>query len=590
MKILKRFLKYVSIDTTSNSAKIDTPSTEGQKKLAKLLVKELKDLNLDMVHYDENHCYVYGILKGDSALPKIGFVSHLDTAEDALGKNIEPKIIEQYNGNDITLKYGQILSLKTFPDLKNHIGKTLITTDGTTLLGADDKAGIAEIMTMLEFFSNSNETHGDIYICFTPDEEIGLGTLHLDKKYFNPDFAYTVDGSNLGEFSYENFNAATATININGVVTHPGSAKDIMINAIHIATIIHSLLPNEIPANTENYEGFFHLENINGDVSHATMEYLIRDFNKKSFENRKKLLHTIVKTLNEKYGENIELNITDSYHNMKEKIKNEALLIRNTLQAIKNLNIEPEVKPIRGGTDGTKISFEGIPCPNLGTGGHNFHSIYEYVCVEDMEKTAEILIECVRLFAMYKREHIKIEINDDNLNLGDVHEVKSKVRAILVDNKNQILIAKYGNVILLPGGKIEENETIDGAIIRELFEETGQSYEVDELEFMTTLKHFQSDYPKRNGTSQNRLIQTHYFIGQYKGISKENQALSDKEKKDGFQLTLIPIEDLEKMVLENETKNPRNKYFQKEILEVLKIYRKTQESKQIKKLELKKKI
>lgn len=400
MNILERFFKYVSIDTTSDSSKIDTPSTKGQIKLANLLVEELKKLNIDMVYYDKEHCYVYGLLKGNVNLPKIGFISHLDTSEDAIGKNIHPNIIHNYDGNDINLSNDIILSSKVYPDLNNHIGKTLITSNGRTLLGADDKAGIAEIMNMLQYFTTSNEEHGDIFVCFTPDEEIGLGTLHFDKKYFNPNFAYTVDGSSLGEFSYENFNAATATININGVSTHCGTAKGIMINAGRIATIINSLLPNEIPENTENYEGFFHLDEITGNVSNATIKYLIRDFDKNNFEKRKQILITIIEELNQKYNNCIELSINDTYHNMLEVINKETFLIENTLKAISNLEINPEVIPIRGGTDGTEISFEGIPCPNIGTGGHNFHSIYEYICLEDMEKASEVLISIVKQFSI----------------------------------------------------------------------------------------------------------------------------------------------------------------------------------------------
>ena len=406
MNILERFFKYVSIDTTSDSSKMDTPSTKGQIKLADLLVEELKNLNIDMVHYDKEHCYVYGLLKGNMDLPKIGFISHLDTSEDAIGKDIHPNIIYNYDGTDVNLSNDIILSPKVYPDLNNHLGKTLITSNGKTLLGSDDKAGIAEIMNMLQYFTASNEEHGDIFVCFTPDEEIGLGCLHFDKNYFYPALAYTIDGSSLGEFSYENFNAATAIINIKGVSTHCGSAKGIMINAGRIATIINSSLPNETPENTENYEGFFHLDEITGNVSNATMKYLIRDFDKKNFEQRKQVLITIIETLNKKYNNCIELSIKDTYHNMLEVISKETFLIENTLKAISNLEITPEVIPIRGGTDGTKISFEGIPCPNIGTGGHNFHSIYEYICLEDMEKASEILISIVKQFS---KNNIKIK-------------------------------------------------------------------------------------------------------------------------------------------------------------------------------------
>ena len=399
MNTLERFLKYISIDTTSSSTANDTPSTIEQHQLAQLLVEELNNMNITNIHYDQKHCYVYATLKGKSSLPKIGFVAHLDTSEDAKGNNINPNIIPNYDGSNIHLK-GITLSPEQFPDLLNHIGKTLITTDGTTLLGADDKAGIAEIMSMLEYFSTSNEEHGDIIVCFTPDEEIGLGTMHLNKEYFNPDFAYTVDGSSLGEFSYENFNAATANIQINGTSSHCGTAKGQMINAIRIATIINSLLPQEeIPELTDQKEGFFHLEELSGNVNHASMKYLIRDFDKKQFEQRKKVLETIIESLNKKYKNCISLKIKDTYSNMYDVIKDEQTIIDTTISTIKDLDITPLIVPIRGGTDGTDISFSGIPCPNLGTGGHNFHSTSEYIALEDMNKTTEILISLIKTFA-----------------------------------------------------------------------------------------------------------------------------------------------------------------------------------------------
>ena len=399
MSILERFLEYVSIDTTSDSSKTDTPSTEGQKTLAKLLIKEMEKLNLYNIYYYQQHCYLYALLKGREDLPKIGFVSHLDTSENAVGKNIKPNIIYNYKGENIILNDNIIISAYDYPDLKNHIGKTLITADGRTLLGADDKAGIAEIMQMLQYFSRFQDEHGDIFVCFTPDEEIGLGTLHLDKDYFHPDFAYTVDGCGLGEVSYENFNAATAIINIKGVATHCGSAKGKMINAIRIATLINCMLPEELPETTENYEGFFHLEEINGNVSKANMKYLIRDFNLENFEKRKQLLFSIVSKINQKYNNCVNLDIKDTYYNMFNIVNNKKDLIRNTLVSISNADVNSKVVPIRGGTDGANISFDGIPCPNLGTGGHNFHSVYEYVCLEDMQKTSEILISIVKQFS-----------------------------------------------------------------------------------------------------------------------------------------------------------------------------------------------
>lgn len=409
MNVLERFLKYISIDTTSDSSKTNNPSTEGQRKLAKLLTYEMQELNLDNIYYDQDHCYVYGILKGDERLPKIGFISHLDTSENANGRNIKPNIVYNYNGSDIILNNNISISVEDNPDLKNHIGKTLITSDGNTLLGSDDKAGIAEIMGMLEYFSKTEKKHGDIFVCFTPDEEIGLGTLNFDMNYFNPDFAYTVDGSSLGEFSYENFNGATATININGVSTHCGEAKGKMINAVRIATVINSLLPLEIPENTDNYEGFFYLTEMSGNASTASMKYLIRDFDNDNFENRKQVLSKIVEELNKKYNNSIELNIKDTFHNMYEVMNNESNLIDTTLSAITNAGVKPEIVPIRGGTDGTDISFLGIPCPNLGTGGHNFHSVYEYVSLEDMEDVEKVLISIVDEFSKINNNH-KVKI------------------------------------------------------------------------------------------------------------------------------------------------------------------------------------
>lgn len=394
--MLERFLNYIRIDTTSNPDKTDNPSTTGQIELAKMLVKELRDLNVDNIYFDEEHCYVYAVLKGNEKVPKVGFIAHLDTSDGAPGNDIKTQIIPNYDGADVYLNENRILSSSVYPDLKNHVGKTLITTDGNTLLGADDKAGIAEIMKMVEFFTTSEEEHGDIFICFTPDEEIGLGTKHFNTEYFHPDYAYTIDGSSLGEFSYENFNAATAMIEINGNATHTGTAKGTMINAGRIATIINSLLPEEIPENTEGYEGFFHLMKIEGNVSHATMKYLIRDFDKENFEKRKNILTQIAEKLNNKYENCINLNIKDTYHNMYEIINNNPVLISDTLAAISSINVNPLVIATRGGTDGTEISFRGIPCPNLGTGGHNFHSVYEYICLEDMEKVTQLLITIVK--------------------------------------------------------------------------------------------------------------------------------------------------------------------------------------------------
>ncbi len=396
--VLDRFLNYVKIHTTSDSSKDNNPSTERQKVLAELLVQELRDLKLDEVYYDEKYCYVYGLLKGKEDLPKIGFLSHMDTSPAVSGENVKPNIIKNYDGSDIELN-GIVLKTSVYPDLKNHVGKTLITSDGTTLLGADDKAGIAEIMEMLEYFSSSSIEHGDIYVCFTPDEEIGLGTKNLDKNIFKPDFAYTVDGIFLGEFSYENFNACKVEIDIDGISTHTGNAKGIMVNACHIGTIFNSLVPLELPSNTDGKEGFYHLDLIEGDVVKTKMIYLIRDFDKENFEKRKNKLLEIADKLNKEYGNCIEVTIIDLFKNMLEVVEQNKDLIDKTIQAIKDAGVKPLIEPIRGGTDGANISYNGIPCPNLGAGGHNFHSLYEYVCLEDMEQISKILIKIVEIFS-----------------------------------------------------------------------------------------------------------------------------------------------------------------------------------------------
>lgn len=408
MDILKRFLNYISIDTTSDSKKSDSPTSLGQRKLAKVIMQELKELNVDNLYFDNDHCYIYAKINGSSSYPSVGFVSHLDTSEDERGSDISPNMIVDYDGQDICLNDKCLLTVSSNPDLKNHIGKTIITTDGTTLLGADDKAGIAEIMGMLEHFTHNDCEHGDILVCFTPDEEIGMGTDNLNLSYFNPDIAFTIDGSVLGELSYENFNAATANISIKGINTHPGTAKDKMVNAVRLAIAINSSLPLEIPENTENYEGFYHLEEISGDVSYAKMKYLIRDFSFNDFEKRKKKLTAIVNELNKKYNNCIELDIQDKYFNMHSIIKNYSDYLDLVFSAIAEVNVEPIVIPVRGGTDGANISQMGIPCPNIGTGGHNFHSIYEYICLEDMQKVVEILISIVNNFSKFNKENVNI--------------------------------------------------------------------------------------------------------------------------------------------------------------------------------------
>ena len=406
MTTLERFLNYISIDTTSNSSKTDTPSSRGQITLAKKLNEELIDLGIEDIHFDKDKCYLYAHIKGEEDLPKLGFVSHLDTSETTLGRNIKPLVHNYYKERDIFLNDFTILSPVSFPDLKNHVGKTLITSDGTTLLGADDKAGIAEIMQMLEVIQNSDMKHGDIYVCFTPDEEIGLGTKNLDFNYFNPDIAYTVDGCALGELSYENFNAATVNIAIEGVSSHLGHAKGIMKNSLNVATAINEMLPkDEVPEKTEGYEGFFHLRKLIGKENKTEMTYLIRDFDKEKLEQRINKLKDIVTNVRKEYNNiPINYNVTYSYDNMYEVIKNNFMIIEKTKNAMKENEIEPIITPIRGGTDGVSITFKGIPCPNIGTGGHNYHSIYEYIAVEDMEKVTDLLVSIIKEFSKEKNK------------------------------------------------------------------------------------------------------------------------------------------------------------------------------------------
>ena len=396
MDILDRFIKYIKIPTNSKSDIDKIPSTECQRNLAENIVLELKEMNLDEVYFDETNCYIYAILKGNERLPKIGFISHLDTSEEVSDENVNPKIIKNYDGKDVKLNDDIILKVDEFPDLKNHIGKTLITTDGTTLLGADDKSGIAEIMNMLEYFKNNKIDHGDIYVAFTPDEEVGKGTEKFDLGKFKVDFAYTVDGSSVGEISFENFNAATVKIDIKGISAHLGSAKNTMINSMLIANQIINNVPNERPENTDGRDGFYHLDSITGNCTNTKLQFKIRDFDLNNFKLRKKKFEEIVGNLNSKYNNCIKLVIEDTYYNMKEKIINNMKVVNIAKEAMRKINVEPQVVPIRGGTDGAELTYMGLNCPNLGTGGHNFHSIYEYICLEDMIKSSEILIEIVK--------------------------------------------------------------------------------------------------------------------------------------------------------------------------------------------------
>ncbi|WDV45327.1 peptidase T [Clostridiaceae bacterium M8S5] len=403
--VVERFLKYVKFDTESDEFSETCPSSKKQLNLANELVKELNELNLTDVSVDENG-YVMATLpsNSDKDLPFIGFIAHMDTSPDMSGANVNPQIVENYDGNDIVLNDDNniILSPKDFPSLKDYVGKTLITTDGTTLLGADDKAGIAEIMSAVEFLVNNPDIkHGDIKIAFTPDEEIGRGADLFDVKKFNADFAYTVDGGPIGELEYENFNAAGVTINVNGRNVHPGSAKNKMINSSLIAIEFNSMLPIfDKPEYTDGYEGFYHLIDMKGTVENSSLRYIIRDHDKEKFENKKNLIKDIADFLNKKYGENtVNFELKDQYYNMKEKILPVMHIVDTAKQAMEECNVEPLICPIRGGTDGARLSFMGLPCPNMFTGGHNFHGKYEYICIESMVKAVEVIVKIVQLYS-----------------------------------------------------------------------------------------------------------------------------------------------------------------------------------------------
>lgn len=409
-KVVENFLKYVKYDTKSDEESTTTPSTAKQKILAEELVKELKELGMQDVSLDENG-YVMATLPGnvDNNIPVIGFLAHMDTSPDMSGENVNPQFVNNYDGKDIVLNAEKniVLSTKDFPELKKYVGETLITTDGTTLLGADDKAGIAEIMAAAEYLTEHPEVpHGTIRVAFTPDEEVGRGTDNFDVKKFNTDFAYTVDGGAVGELEYENFNAAGAKIYIKGRNVHPGSAKNKMINSLLIANEFASMLPeNEVPQMTEGYEGFYHLMSINGDIELTKMSYIIRDFDKDNFEARKNNIKNIVENLNKKYGDGtVTLEMKDQYYNMKEKIEPVKHIVDTAVKAIKEVDIEPIVRPIRGGTDGAHLSFMGLPTPNLFTGGENFHGKFEYIPVSSMEKSVEVILKIISLYASTDRK------------------------------------------------------------------------------------------------------------------------------------------------------------------------------------------
>lgn len=403
-KLLPRFLEYVTTDTQSDPYSKTTPSTEKQWDLAKKLVMELHQIGMQEVSIDEN-AYIMATLPSniDKRVPTIGFISHFDTSPDFSGRNVRPQIIEKYDGKDIVLNKSKniVLSPDYFEDLKAYEGQTLITTDGTTLLGADDKAGIAEIVTAMEYLIQHPEIkHGTIRIAFTPDEEIGCGAHKFDVEKFGAEWAYTMDGSQVGELEYENFNAAKAQITITGKSVHPGYAKNKMVNAIGIANdFLTHLPPSEVPENTKGREGFFHVHKIKGEIEKAEIELIIRDHDAVHFQARKDLLVDIQKKLNKKYGEFIDLNIEDQYKNMREKVEPVFHIVEIAEEAMKSLQIEPIIKPIRGGTDGSQLSFMGLPCPNIFAGGHNFHGKYEYVPLESMEKAVKVIVKICELTA-----------------------------------------------------------------------------------------------------------------------------------------------------------------------------------------------
>ncbi len=400
-KVIEKFLNYVKIDTQSDENSTACPTTAKQHNLAKLLVKELEAMGADEITYDKEHCYVYATVpatKGCENRPVLGFIAHMDTAPAVTGENVKPRIIENYDGKDIVLNEEKniVMKVSDFPELVEYTGKRLIVTDGTTLLGADDKAGVAEIMTMAEQLLLSRDIpHGKIRIGFTPDEEVGAGADHFDVKLFGADYAYTVDGGKLGELEYENFNAAGAKVTFHGRSVHPGDAKNKMVNALLLAMEFQNMLPVfENPMYTEKYEGFYHLDLLSGSVEKAQAEYIIRDHDKDKFEQKKETFLRIGAYLNEKYGKDtVQIDMKDSYYNMREIIEQHMQLIENAKAAMEETGVNPIVVPIRGGTDGARLSYMGLPCPNLCTGGHNFHGRFEYICADSMEKIVEILLK-----------------------------------------------------------------------------------------------------------------------------------------------------------------------------------------------------
>tara|TARA_R110000851_G_scaffold81391_6_gene178818 strand:- start:33941 stop:35200 length:1260 start_codon:yes stop_codon:yes gene_type:complete len=403
--LIDRFFSYVTVDTESDPESDSTPSTEKQWNLANALAKELKQIGLEDVTIDDN-AYIMATLPSNvnHEVPTIGFVSHFDTSPDFTGANVNPQIVENYDGKDIVLNADKniILSPDEFDDLLLYKGQTLITTDGTTLLGADDKAGVAEIVSAMEYLVNHPEIkHGKIRVGFTPDEEIGRGAHKFDVEKFGAEWAYTMDGSQIGELEYENFNAAGAVVNVKGKIVHPGTAKGKMINSMYIATdYINSLPRMETPEHTEGREGFFHLQSVNGEVDGTKLQYIIRDHDKDHFEARKEMMVKLADEINAQHEkELITIEIKDQYFNMREKIEPVMHIVDLAEEAMKKASIKPIIKPIRGGTDGSQLSFMGLPCPNIFAGGHNFHGRYEYVPVENMQKAIEVIVNIAQLLA-----------------------------------------------------------------------------------------------------------------------------------------------------------------------------------------------
>lgn len=397
--LVERFLKYVQIDTDSNPESNACPSSKIQWDLAKVIIEDLKALGMEDITLDEN-CYIMATLPAncDEDIPAIGFIAHMDTAPSYNGRGVKPRIVENYNGEDIVLNSEEnvVLSPKDFAHMKNYIGQDLIVTDGSSLLGADDKAGIVEIIEAIKYLKEHPEIkHGVIKVGFTPDEEIGRGADLFDVKKFDCKFAYTVDGGELGELEYENFNAASATVKIEGRDIHPGSAKNSMINSIMIAMELNAMLPcDQRPEHTENYEGFFLLDELTGTVENTKMEYIIRDHSMRKFNEKKIIIKDAVQYLAKKYKDaKIEIEVKDSYYNMREKIEPVMYIIDLAKKSMEELEIAPNIRPIRGGTDGARLSYRGLPCPNLFTGGHNFHGRFEYICIQSMEKARDLIVK-----------------------------------------------------------------------------------------------------------------------------------------------------------------------------------------------------